>query len=117
MFKFETLTIWQESIKFTAAIYAVTKTFPISEQFGLTSQMNRAAASISLNIAEGSGRETKTDFKRFIQIALGSLNEVVTCLHIAKQEKYITDKIFKEKYSDSESLAKMLYGFKKYLTK
>ena len=68
MFKFETLDIWKEAVKFISEIYHLTKKFPNWETYSLTSQLTRAATSISLNIAEGSSRESKKDFKRFIQI-------------------------------------------------
>lgn len=115
MFKFETLDIWKEAVKFLSEIYKITKKFPNWETYGLTSQLTRAAMSISLNIAEGSSRESKKEFKRFIQISLGSLNEVVTCLYAAKNEKYIDDKEFKGVYEKCEKISKMLYGFHKYL--
>ena len=66
MFKFETLDIWKESIKFISEIYKLTKKLPRFELFNLTSQLTRAAVSISLNISEGSSRKSKIDFKRFI---------------------------------------------------
>lgn len=83
--------------------------------FGLTSQLTRAAVSISLNIAEGSSRKSKVDSKRFIQISLGSLNEVVTCLCIAKNQGYVDNKDFDNAYARCEQLSKMLYGFMRYL--
>ena len=115
MFKFETLEIWKEAVKFISEIYELTKKFPNWETYRLTSQLTRATTSISLNIAEGSSRSSKKDFKRFIQISLGSLNEVVTCLYVARNEKYINVKEFNEAYQRCEQISKMLYGFKKYL--
>lgn len=115
MFKFESLDIWKESVKFIGEIYKLVSKFPNWETFSLTSQLTRAACSISLNIAEGSGRESKKDFKRFIHMAIGSLNEVVTCLYIAADQKYIKPEEFKEVYAKCEQISKMLYGFVKYL--
>jgi len=80
MFKFEELEIWKEAIKFASNVYRVTNTFPAEERFGLTRQLRDAAISISLNIAEGSGRYHNKDFVRFLQIAIGSLYEVVSGL-------------------------------------
>lgn len=117
MFKFESLEIWQESVKFISEIYKLTKNFPNWETFSLTSQLNRAAISISLNVAEGSGRGSKIDFRRFIQIAIGSLNEVVTCIYIAQDQNYITKIEFEKTYKRCEQLSKMLYGFVNYLNK
>jgi four helix bundle protein len=115
MFKFEELEIWKESIKFTSDVYRITKTFPAEERFGLTQQLRNAAISISLNIAEGSGRYHNKDFVRFLQIAIGSLYEVVSGLFIAKNEEYISDKDFKNTYSEAEKIGKMINAFISYL--
>jgi len=115
MFKFETLDIWKKSLEFGRIIYKLSKKLPKTEQFGLTSQLTRAATSVSLNIAEGSSRKSKLDFKRFIQMSLGSLNEVVTCLYFAKSEKYFTNDDFNYAYERSEEISKMLHGFQKFL--
>ena len=115
MFKFEELEIWKESIKFTSDVFRITKTFPGEERFGLTQQLRNAAISISLNIAEGSGRYHNKDFVRFLQIAIGSLYEVISGLFIAKNEEYISDKDFKNTYSEAEKIAKMINAFISYL--
>ena len=114
-FKFENLNIWKESIKFASEVYALTKKFPKSEQYGLTSQLNRAAVSISLNIAEGEGRNSDADLSRFIQIAVGSINEVVTILYIALNQKYIEKSEFDKFYGRCEQISKMLHSFRNYL--
>jgi four helix bundle protein len=77
MFNFEKLDVWQEPIQFADLVYELTGGFPSEECFGLTNQMRRAAVSISSNIAEGSSRASRTDFARFVEIATGSLFEVV----------------------------------------
>ncbi len=115
MFKFETLDIWKEAINFVTEIYRLTKTFPKSETFGLTPQLTRSAISISLNIAEGSSRKSRIDYKRFIQMALGSLNGVVTCLYIAAEQKYLIKEEFNQVYGKCEKISKMLYGFIRHL--
>ena len=115
MFKFETLDIWKEAIKFAAEIYKLSKKLPDTERFILSAQLTRSAVSISLNIAEGSSRKSKIDFKRFIQISSGSLNEVVTCLFIARNENYINQQEFDQIYQKSEQISKMLYRFSQYL--
>jgi len=81
----------------------------------LTQQLRNAAISISLNIAEGSGRYHNKDFVRFLQIAIGSLYEVISGLFIAKNEEYISDKDFKNTYSEAEKIAKMINAFISYL--
>lgn len=114
-FRFEKLKIWQESVKFANEIYSLTKRFPKTEQFGLTSQLQRAAVSISLNIAEGSGRNSDAEMNRFIQISIGSLFEVVTILEICIKQNYINNAEFEKLYLRCEELSKMLYGFKNNL--
>lgn len=117
MFKFEELEIWKESIQFATRIYKITKSFPSEERFGLSAQLRNAAISISLNIAEGSGRYHNKDFLRFLQIAIGSLYEVVSGLFMAKNEQYLNDDDFKDAYSEAEKIAKMINAFISYLRK
>ena len=76
MSDFRKLTVWQKSYQLTLNVYRSTGSFPKEELFGMTSQMRRAAASIPANIAEGSGRGSDTELRRFCQIALGSANEL-----------------------------------------
>ena len=74
-FRFQKLVVWQKAIDFADHIYDATVPFPSEERFGLTNQMRRAAVSISSNIAEGSGRSSDNEFRRFVEIAYGSLME------------------------------------------
>jgi four helix bundle protein len=74
-FRFEGLEIFHAAIDFSATVHETVKTFPSEERFDLTSQARRAANSIVLNIAEGSGRGTKKDFSHFLDMALGSIFE------------------------------------------
>jgi len=117
MFKFEELDIWKESINYASRIYKITESFPAEEKFGLVTQLRNAVISISLNIAEGSGRYHNNDFIRFLQIAISSLYEVVSGLFIAKNERYINDNDFKSAYSEAEKIAKMINAFISYLKK
>ena len=82
---YKELIVWQKAIAVTIAIYAITSKFPRTEQFGLTSQMRRAAVSIASNIAEGRSRGTRNDFAHFLQIAFASGAELETQIIIAKQ--------------------------------
>ncbi len=79
---FENLDAWKEATDLAVRIYEITKNFPKEEIFGITSQLRRAAISISSNLAEGAGRKSKKDFKQFVHIASGSLNEVDSLLYI-----------------------------------
>ncbi len=114
-FKFEKLRIWKESVSFSSAIYSLTKRLPKSEEFGLVSQLNRAAVSMSINIAEGQGRGSDAELSRFIQISIGSLNEVVTLLFICLEQKYIEQVSFDSYYKECEKLSKMLFSFRSFL--
>lgn len=77
---YKDLIVWQKSFKLTKDIYLLTLRLPKSEIFGLQSQMKRCAISITSNIAEGSSRSTRKDYKQFLHIAYGSCSELETQL-------------------------------------
>lgn len=77
------LEVWQRSINFAERVYGLTASFPKNEDYGLTSQLRRAAISIPSNIAEGAARQTKKEFIQFLYMAAGSASEVDTQLEIA----------------------------------
>ena len=85
MHKFRELKVWQRAMDLVVEVYHLTQTFPSSEQFGLISQLRRAAVSISLNIAEGAGGGTDPEFRRFLRMALRSCYEVMTGLEIGRR--------------------------------
>ena len=85
MRNFKKLEIWNKGIQIVKEIYKVSSSLPSEEKFGLKSQITRAAVSIPSNIAEGSGRNSEVEFKRFLEIALGSLFELETQLIIATE--------------------------------
>lgn len=82
------LIVWQKGMKLAHEVYTITELFPRSELFGLTSQMRDCTVSIPSNIAEGSKRTTKKDFRRFLCIAYGSGAELETQIEIAKGLKW-----------------------------
>jgi four helix bundle protein len=102
MFRFEKLAVWQRAIEHAGHVYTITRSFPDDERFGLTSQMRRAAVSISSNIAEGSGRSSDTDFARFIEFGYSSLMEVVSQASVAKLQGFLAKSGFDEIYQESE---------------
>jgi four helix bundle protein len=77
------LKVWLKGIELVKSIYEITKLFPSNEQFGLTSQMRRAAVSIPSNIAEGCGRNSDKELIYFLYIALGSASELETQIIIS----------------------------------
>ena len=82
---FKKLEIWQLSIKIVTSIYKIADKLPSNERFGIRSQIYRAAVSIPSNIAEGCSRSSEADFKRFLEIALGSAFELETQLIIINE--------------------------------
>ena len=86
------LIAWQKAMDFVGDIYTSTNIFPTSEQFGLISQLRRAAVSIPSNIAEGQGRISKGEFKQFLGNARGSLLEVETQILISRKLGYLVRK-------------------------
>jgi four helix bundle protein len=90
---------------------------PDEERFELTNQMRRAAVSISSNIAEGSSRASRTDFARFVEIATGSLFEVVSQTTIALRGKMIAENDYDRIYMAAEKQSKMLSGLRRSLSK
>lgn len=112
MFRFEKLDVWQKAVALASDVYGVTRAFPNEERFGLTSQMRRAAVSVSSNIAEGTGRTSNAEFARFIEIAYGSLMEVVSQALIARGEGFVDQPAPKLLYDKAEELARMLSGLR-----
>lgn len=103
------LDIYKESYKLSLEIYKITAKYPKDEIFGLTSQIRRATVSIVLNIAEGYGRQSKEDFKRFLKISLGSNNETITLLELSKDLKYISVEEYTKIKQDYDILGKRIY--------
>lgn len=91
---FKDLKVWQKGMELVKEIYNITGTFPKDEQYGLTSQMRRAAISIPSNIAEGFRRRYAKEHKQFLSIALGSAAELETQVLIAKDLGYIKDESY-----------------------
>ena len=112
-FRFEGLEIWQLAVTFAGNIYDVNEKFPKDEIFGLVSRLRRAATSISLNIAEGTGRSSRKEFAHFLDISIGSVFEVVTAVAIARKRGMLGEDAYKEIYADAETLAKKIFTFKK----
>lgn len=113
MFNFEKLEVWQKSIDFADFVYSVTKGFSDGERFSLTNQMRRAAISISSNIAEGTSRHSREDYARFLEIAPGSLFEVVSQSFIAQKQNYLSEEDRKRLYLAADEQSRMLSGLRR----
>jgi four helix bundle protein len=86
---FEKLTVWQGAKDLVVMTYKLTQKFPKQEMYGLTSQLQRAAVSVTANIAEGSSRSTSKDQANFSTMAYASLMEVLNLIIIALELEYI----------------------------
>jgi four helix bundle protein len=98
-FKFEDLRVWQQAVELSGIVDDVSKKFPKEEMYVLTSQIKRAADSVSLNIAEGSTGQTNPEFKRFLGISIRSGIEVIGCIYLAKRREIISEEDFNTIYS------------------
>lgn len=115
MFDFEKLEVYRKAITFVNEIYNLTKKFPKEETFGIVNQLRRAAVSISLNIAEGSGR-TKKEFRHFLIMSKTSVQECVALFEISYLQKYITQEDKEKSYNKCIELVKMISGLIKSIT-
>ena len=115
-FKFEDLRVWQTALSNSVEVYDFSKSFPQEERFNLIFQINRAADSVVLNIAEGSIGLSNKEFKRFLRIANRSALEVVSCLYIAKAKGFINQESFDEFYTKYEGLIISIQALIKSIT-
>jgi four helix bundle protein len=105
---FKDLKVWAKAHQMTLAIYQATRKFPRDEIYGLTSQIRRAAASIGANIAEGCGRRSDAEMKRFVQIARGSASELEYHLLLARDLQLLTGEEFKDLEAKVFEIQRML---------
>lgn len=115
MHNFKNLIIWQKSMDLVTDIYLLSNQYPKNEIFGLTSQARRASVSIPLNISEGSAKSSNKDFSRFLEMSIGSSNELETSLIIARNLKFIEDNTLAEYQKKITELRKMIFKFKESL--
>jgi four helix bundle protein len=112
---FEDLIIWQKSIVLTKQIYTITRKFPKEEIYGLSNQLRRASVSVASNIAEGYGRITRNDYKRFLSFSFGSTFEIQTQLIICIEIGIINNEDFNESMMLSKEISAMLHTIIKKL--
>jgi four helix bundle protein len=115
MFNFEKLDVWHKAIEFADTVYSVTKSFPSDERFGLTNQMRRAAVSVSANLAEGTLRSSRGDYARFVEIAIGSLFEVVSQWVISKRQGFLSEADYARIYVAAQEQSRILSGLRRSL--
>lgn len=112
---YEDLVVWQKAMDLAASIYALSPLMPKSELYGMTSQIQRAAASVPANIAEGYQRGTRKDYARFIGIARGSLAETETFLMLAIRIGHLPGAEAEPCLAAAREVGRMLTGLKRRL--
>ena len=113
VFTYRKLLVYQRSKDFVKQVYCLLKLFPKEEQYALCDQLRRASISIASNIAEGMGRSSLKEQVHFIEIAYGSLNEVMCQLELSEELGYITIKDLQNLEVQYEEIARMLSGLRK----
>lgn len=113
MDNFRNLIVWKRAVELATDVYQKTINFPKYELYGITSQIRRAAVSVSSNIAEGAGRRSNKEFANFLGISYGSACELETQLLIAKNLKYLKGDDFDTLFNDLNEIQKMLYVLEK----
>jgi four helix bundle protein len=110
------LIVWQKSMLFVTEVYKLTENFPSKEMYGIASQLRRAIISVPTNIAEGYGRNSIAEYKRFSQIALGSLYEVQTLIEVSFNLGYASREVFMNMFELSRELERMMTALIKKLS-
>ncbi len=116
MRNFRKYDLWLDSIDFCQEVYFLTEKFPTPERYGLISQLRRASVSIPSNIAEGCSRHSQREFRRFVEIALGSAFEIETQLIIAQKRMFFSKSELEEFLSKLESLQRRLNALRTKLS-
>lgn len=115
-FRFEDLLVYQRAVAFSNSVFTITKTWPTAVRYSLGDQLNRAALSISLNIAEGSSR-TSRDFQHFLSIARGSCYECVPLLEIARDQQILKERDHIQLKQEVFEISKMLSSLRSRVAK
>jgi len=117
MKNFKRLKIWEKGFKIAIETYKITKEFPPEEKYGLSSQINRSAVSISSNIAEGSSRRSEKDYFRFVEIALGSCFELESQFLVSYELDFGNKERIENILQEIDEEQKMLIAFMRKLEK
>lgn len=115
MVPFENLKAWHAAHRLALAVYKSTGSFPPSERYGLTSQLRRAAYSAAANIAEGSAKRGNREWRRFLDISLGSLSEIAYALILARDLRLLSQEEWQGLDVLREETGRMVWGLYKRL--
>lgn len=108
---FRSLKVWEKAHELTLKIYKSTENFPKQEMYGITSQLQRAVVSVPTNIAEGCGKDTDAELKRYFLIAMGSSSELEYLLLLSHDLGYLADENYHELQNQLIETRKMLNAF------
>jgi four helix bundle protein len=111
------LTLWHRAMDLADAVYDATERWPPHEQFGMTSQVRRAAVSVPVNVAEGQGRFGEKEFLHHLSIAYGSLNETETLLQFGRRRGYVGDADLDRLMNQAGEVGRLMIGLMQSLRK
>ena len=111
VYAYRRLRVWHVADQLAHEVYTTTKAFPRSEQFGLITQLRRAALSVPTNLVEGQARKGRREFKQFVAVALGSLAEVEYLLEFSLVEGFLSDGAYQSVESTRKEAGRLLWGF------
>jgi len=117
MRNYKNIKVFQLADKLVLEVYKITRSFPKEENYGLTSQIRRAAVSVPANIAEGSSRKHKNDYLYFLYISRGSLCELEYLLQLANKLEYFGIKEFEKINNLISEVSKTLFGLIDFIEK
>ena len=110
--RFEELIAWQKSMELAVDAYRLTRKRPLSRDFALSGQIQRAATSVPCNIAEGFDRGSRAEFHRFLSIAKGSCAELMTQIYLADRLEYIDAETSKEMLEHANEVNRIIGGLR-----
>jgi four helix bundle protein len=108
---FRELKVWEKAHRLALSVYRLTREFPAQEQYGLTSQIRRAAVSIPTNIAEGCGRNGDAELARFLDIAFGSASELEYLVQLCRELEILKPESSPQLHADVVEVKRMLSSF------
>jgi len=112
---YRNLIVWEKAFELTLTVYGATSSFPPEEKYGITAQLRKACVSIASNIAEGEGRRSASEFRRFLSIALGSLKEVEAQILISEGLGYLPPGKTSELMTMTAEVGRLLSGLSRSL--
>ena len=110
MNSYERLEAWQAAHRLVLLVYRKTRSFPHEERYGLTSQLRRAAFSVAANIVEGSAKKGPREFRRYLNIAVGSVAELTYTLRLARDLELISDVDLAELETERDRVGRLTWG-------